>query len=128
MIKSISATGRFLQVQGGQASSTYINSFSGAQGIGNMRYNTSTQQMEVFDGNNWQMLATTHATVDLTYEAQELLEWARTQKLKEAERKNRIANNPALQKAYEAIRRAEENFDLLEAIAGDFKLEEKESL
>ena len=37
-------------------SSTYINGYSGLQGVGNMRYNTSSQSMEVFDGNNWIML------------------------------------------------------------------------
>ena len=50
-----------------------------------------------------------------------MLDWAREHRNKELARELKIKNNPALQKAYEAIKRAEENFDLLEAIAGDYK-------
>ena len=113
MIKGINTSGRYIEVQGG-ATSTYINNYSGAQGVGNMRYNTSSQNIEIYDGNNWQMLNMGYATVNLTYEAQSLLDWAQQERARQSKREHLIKNNPALQKAYEAIKRAEDNFDLLE--------------
>jgi hypothetical protein len=68
MIKNITASGRYIQVSGGNAS-TYVNGNHGAQGVGNMRYNTSNQQMEVYDGNNWITLNMDYASVGLNGEA-----------------------------------------------------------
>lgn len=113
MIKGINTQGRYMQVQGGTATN-YINNYSGAQGVGNMRYNTTNQNMEVYDGNSWQMLQMGYATVGLNYEAESLLDWARQERDRQTKREHLIKNNPALQKAYEAIQRAEANFDILE--------------
>jgi hypothetical protein len=112
MIKGINAGSPYLTVSGG-TSSTYINNYSGTQGVGNVRYNTSSQSMEVYDGNNWQMLNMSYATVDLSYDSQQLLEWARKERNRQFEREEKMKNNPALQKAMEAIKRAEDNFDLI---------------
>lgn len=113
MIKGIYA-GRYINVQGGAPSSTYISNSGSAQGVGNMRYNTQNQNVEVWDGNNWTTLAMNYATIELTGEAQMLLEWARNEQTKQLKRDELIKNNPALQKAYEAVKRAEANFDLIE--------------
>jgi hypothetical protein len=76
--------------------------------------------MQVFDGNTWMTMSTSYATVDLSPEAQTLLQWAREQKARHAEREDRIKKNPALQKAWENIRRAEENFDLIDNLVKDY--------
>jgi hypothetical protein len=44
--------GSFVTVSGGSGS-TYVNGYNGAQGVGNMRYNTTMHRIEVYDGNNW---------------------------------------------------------------------------
>ena len=75
MISTIMPTGRYVQVSGGGAS-TYVNNYSGSQGVGNMRYNTSMQCMEVFDGQNWQKINMATASVGLNHEAESLLDWA----------------------------------------------------
>ena len=113
MIKGINPQGRYIQVQGG-APTNYINNYSGAQGVGNVRFNTTNQNMEVFDGTNWQTLQMGYASVGLNYDAESLLDWARIERDRQFKREHLIKNNPALQKAWEAIKRAEENFDLLE--------------
>lgn len=113
MIKGITA-GRYINIQNGQPASNYVNNYSGGQGVGNVRFNTTTQNMEVFDGNNWMQLAMNYAQVELNGEAQMLLDWARQERNRQAQRQSLIQNNPALQKAWEAIQRAEANFDLLE--------------
>lgn len=115
MIKGINSSGRYITVNGGSVSNPYIS--PGASGAGMVRYNPNMSQLEVNDGNSWQMIASSYATVELTPEAESLLEWARKERSKQSEREHAVKNNPALAKAYEAIRRAEENFDLLEAIA-----------
>jgi len=113
MIKGISG-GRYLNVQNGQPTSNYVNHFPGALNVGQIRFNTTSQNMEVFDGNNWMQLAMNYATVDLNSEAQMLLDWARQERDRQAQRQSLIRNNPALQRAWEAIQRAEANFDLIE--------------
>jgi len=114
MIKGLTASGQFIQVENGYPSHNYINNYAGLQGVGNLRYNTSAQNMEVFDGMNWIQLNTNYATISLSLEAESLLDWAREQRRKQLDRETRIKDNPALQKAYEAIQRAEDNFDILE--------------
>ena len=112
MIKGITSNSAWLTVQNG-STSNYINNYTGAQGVGNMRFNTTNQNMEVFDGNNWQQLNMAYASVDLNSEAQQLLEWARNERNRKWAIEAKMKNNPALRKAYEAIQRAEENFDLI---------------
>ena len=114
MIKGINSSSQYITVHGGSPGSTYVNNYSGGQGVGNVRYNTSNQSMEVYDGNGWQMLTMGYATVDLSYDAQQLLEWARKERDNQLKREQLIKDNPALQKAFEAIQRAEANFDLIE--------------
>ena len=117
MIKGITSSSQYITVSGGNAMNTYFS--PGAQGAGQMRYNTASNNIEVWDGVTWKELGTSYASIDLNYEAQELLQWARTQRQLDLNRKTLIENNPALKKAYEAIQRAEDNFDLLATIAGD---------
>ena len=119
MIKGITSNSSFITISGGSSSSMYIS--PGTAGAGMMRYNPNTNNIEVNDGHTWKELTGSYASVDLSYEAQELLNWAREQKRKQLERETKIRNNPALQKAFEAIKRAEDNFDLLEAIAGNYQ-------
>lgn len=86
-------------------------------GKGMIRINGS--DLQVFDGTNWIYMAATYASVDLDADTQSLLEWARAERDKQNNREHRIRNNPALKKAYEAIQRAEENYDLLDRIVAD---------
>ena len=114
MIKGINTGGRYMQVDGGSPSTTYINNYGSNPGVGNMRYNPSSSNIEVYDGNSWQQLMMNYATVKLNYDAESLLDWARVERDRQFKREQLIKDNPALQKAYEAIKRAEDNFDILE--------------
>jgi len=84
MIKNIMASGRYITVSG-NSSGTYINGYSGLQGVGNMRYNTSSQNTEVFDGNNWVILNTSITSIGLNSDAESLLDWAREKRNEELE-------------------------------------------
>jgi hypothetical protein len=67
----------------------------------------------VFNGTGWQQLSTSYATVTLDQDILDIIQWARTQRQLEQNRATLIENNPALEKAYKAILRAEQNFDIL---------------
>lgn len=110
MIKGISGNNNLI-VSGGSASWPYINSNSSNPIQGMLRLNGN--DMQVFDGTAWLNLTSSYASVSLDAEAQDLLQWARTQRQLDLNRKTLIKNNPALQKAYESIQRAEANFDIL---------------
>jgi len=98
-------------VSGGNTALPYIGSNMNNPIQGMIRINGT--DMEVFNGTGWQTLSTSYATVGLDQETQDLLTWARTQRQLELNRATLIANNPALENAYKAILRAEQNFDIL---------------
>ena len=77
------------------------------------------QDIQTFDGSSWITVGASYANVSLDSESLDLLQWARTQRQLELNRKTLIENNPALQKAYEAVKRAEENFDFLSKFVED---------
>ena len=116
MIKGITG-GKYVMVQGGSSSDPYIS--PGSAGAGMLRYNPNMNCMEVNDGNMWKQLGMSYATVALDAEAESILNWAREERNRQRLREKRIQENPALKKAYEAILRAEENYDLLDKIIGD---------
>lgn len=117
MIKGINSSGRYLTVSGGTASNPYIS--PGSVGAGMMRYNPNMNCIEVNDGNSWQQLGVSYATVELNPDTEALLEWARLERTKQRILAERIEQNPALKKAYAAVVRAQENFDILDTIAGN---------
>jgi hypothetical protein len=75
--------------------------------------------LEVFNGTAWQSLPSSYATVSLDQDTQDLLQWARTQRQLEQNRATLIANNPALENAYKAVLRAEQNFEILSKFVED---------
>jgi hypothetical protein len=117
MIKGLMGSTNVI-VSGGNTSVPYISQNNNNPMQGMIRVWGS--DMQVFDGNTWMTMSTSYATVDLSPEAQTLLQWAREQKARHAEREDRIKKNPALQKAWENIRRAEENFDLIDNLVKDY--------
>lgn len=110
MIKGISS-GQGLTVMGGSPSLPYINMNNNNPLQGMVRVNGS--DLQVFDGSTWMTLTANYATVSLDAESQDLLQWARTQRQMDLNRKTLMANNPALERAYQAVKRAEANFDIL---------------
>jgi hypothetical protein len=110
MIKNITG-GPGVIVNGGNTVPQYINQNTNNPIQGMIRLSGS--DFQVFDGSGWQQLIAGYPSVSLDGETQDLLQWARTQRQLEMNRKTLIENNPALAKAHEAIKRAEANFDIL---------------
>ena len=104
MIKNLTANGAFVQVN----SYSPPNVYGSGQSAGQVRYNTITQHMEVYDGTNWISISQT-ATVGLSYDAEEILRWAQTKRAEEADLKERLAKHPGLKDAWEKF----QIFDIL---------------
>ena len=117
MIKSITAVGKYLGVMGATPPHTYINSQSGLQGGGNVRYNTTNQVFEVFDGNMWMQLSMTHAQIGLTPEAEGILDWAK-KKQAEEQRIQKLANE------HPGIRDLQEKLDVMIALVSKDRINE----
>jgi hypothetical protein len=69
--------------------------------------------LEVFNGTAWQSLPSSYATVSLDQETQDLLLWAKAQRTMAMNRLTLAQNNPALMKALEKLKKAEDDFELL---------------
>ena len=124
MIKGLMG-GNGVNVNGGNTSVPYVSQNNSNPMQGMLRIWGS--DMQVFDGNTWMNLSSSYATIELNGESQTLLQWAREQRDKQADREARIKKNPALQKAFENIKRAEENFDLIDALVKDYVHNEEET-
>ena len=120
MIKGISSTGRYFTTSGSNAS-TYVNGYSGAQGVGNMRYNTSTQNLEVFDGNNWIMMNMDYVNAGLTSEAESLLDWAKQKRNEELAWESLAEDNQAVKIALENLNKALQQLDITAKLARDYE-------
>ena len=115
MIKNIHARGRYMQIMGGSAS-TYVNANPGAQGVGNLRFNTSGQRLEVYDGSSWQELNMPHASVGLNGVAEEAIDWVQRQMAEEKRLSVLAKEHPAVADALEAVEQAQERVRIVAAL------------
>jgi len=115
MIKSIHSSSPFLTVSGGNPGSTYIGNFNGT-GVGNMRYNPNSQNIEVYDGSTWIILSAHHATINLNDEAVSLLEWARKKRYEDLEVERLAETNPAIKDLVTQIKEKEEQIRIVQTL------------
>jgi hypothetical protein len=100
-------------VVSGAPGSTYVNGYSGAQGVGNMRYNTTSQRTEVFDGTTWIQLNMGSMSIGLSPEVESLLNWARQKRNEEIEREQLAEKNPAIKDLVEQIKQKEDQIKMV---------------
>ena len=80
-----------------QVSSYYPPQIYGnGQSAGQVRYNTSTQQMEVYDGSSWMTVGGGSATVNLNGNAISILKWAERKMQEEYELQALANSNPTI--------------------------------
>jgi len=85
--------------------------------IGQLRYNGSTQSIEVYDGSVWLTIPNTYPTIELTGDAQMILNWARTKMLEESRIKELADKHPSVADALAAVDKAEEQVCIMVALA-----------
>ena len=72
----------------------------GSQSAGMLRYNTNSQQTEVYDGVSW-LNMTSSPQVSLSNEVIEVVQWARKKMVQEQQLEKLMENHPGLRDTYE---------------------------
>jgi hypothetical protein len=116
MIKSIHSSSPFLTVSGGNPGSTYIGNYSNATGVGNMRYNPNSQNIEVYDGSTWIILSAHHANVNLSDEAVSLLQWARKKRDEELEIERLAQTSPVINDLVTQVKEKQEQIRIVQTL------------
>ena len=75
----------------------------GSQSAGLVRYNSGTQNLEIYDGVTWHQFDNGSVTVNLAQETEDLLNWARGKRAEEAELKLLIESSPAAKDLIEKL-------------------------
>ena len=116
MIKSIMSMGKHVIVGGGNSASNYINTGAGMMGVGDLRFNTSTQQIEFYNGQTWQTFTMAQATVGLTGTAETAIDWALTKIEQEKEARALAEQYPAVADALNAVWESEQQLKTIVAL------------
>lgn len=119
MIKTVNGTGRYIMVNGGFPATTYINTSSGFMNVGDVRFNTNMQRLEVYDGNMWIELGTSHASVGLTPDAEKAIDWARQKMMEELELDALAEKNPTIRDLVNQINEAKEKIKVVQILTKD---------
>ena len=115
MIKNVYGSGRYLTAYNNNASN-YVNNFSGAQGLGDLRFNTVLQCLEVWNGQMWQSFNMSDVSLSLTSDAVEAIAWADQKRQEEMKIKALAEQHPAVADQMAAVREAEEKLRMVAAL------------
>lgn len=117
MLNGINTSGRYITVTGGSPS-TYVSKNYSSNGFmtGDMRYDLDSQCIKVFDGSNWVSLVSTNATIELSYEAQSLLDWASKKRLEDQLLEKQAQENPAIKDLVEQIKQKQEQIKMVQTL------------
>jgi flagellar hook-basal body complex protein FliE len=105
---SINTSSPFLFVD--QVVSPYIGQNGPAAGM--VRFNTSNQHLEAFDGNIWIRLAD-HQNLSMTQEAVDAIRWARDKIAEEQRLKQLAEKHPGVADAMQELQRASEQLEIM---------------
>lgn len=119
MIKTVNGTGRYVMVQGGFPATTYINTSTGYMNVGDVRFNTNIQMLEVYDGNRWVELNTSHASVGLTPDAELAIDWAKQKLNEELALERKAKDNPAIADLLKQRNTIDEQIKVIEILTKD---------
>ena len=110
MIKGLMGTCG-VTVSAGNTALPYVGPNINNPMTGMIRINNT--ELEVFNGTSWQQIPSSYATVSLDQEILDVIQWARAQRTMAMNRLTLAQNNPALMKALEKLKKAEDDFELL---------------
>jgi len=84
--------------------------------VGQLRYNGSSQNLEVYDGNSWILMNSAYPTIELAPHVQAVVAWAQTKMAEESRMRELAAKHPSVADALEALKRAEEQVQIVTAL------------
>ena len=111
MIKSVATSGRWLTMDGNSPSGPYIP--QGNAGSGMVRWSPALNCFEVNDGSNWQTLQMSNIFIDLNYEANEILTWAKKRMQEEQAWERSAQTNPSIKMALDNLNKAKEQLRII---------------
>lgn len=118
MIKNIT-TGAGLQVSSSYSNwPSFYNTISGTGNnlIGQVRYNGTSQNLEVYDGMSWLTLTSSYPTIELQPHVQAVVAWAQTKMHEETRLKELAAKHPSVADALAAVDQAQEQVRIVAAL------------
>jgi len=86
-------------------------------GLGDVRFNR--RHFEVWNGSTWEQLPSVSASIGLNSDTMNILEWARVEMQKQADRQNEADKHPMLAQALADLERAEERYQIIKALISD---------
>jgi hypothetical protein len=119
MIKNIT-TGAGLQVNNNYSNwPSFYNTVSstGNNLVGQLRYNGSSQNMEVYDGNSWLTMTGAYPTIELAPHVQAVVNWAQIKMAQEARMQELAAKHPTVADALAAVEKAQEQLEVVATLA-----------
>jgi hypothetical protein len=122
MIKTVNGAGRYVMVQGGFPATTYINTGSGYMNVGDVRFNTNMQRLEVYDGQMWVEMNTSHASIGLTPDAESALDWALRRMREDLELEYLAKSNPTIADLINQKKELEDKIKMVQTLMKDNKV------
>ena len=122
MLKTVNSMSRYMMVNGGMPATTYINTSSGYMNVGDVRYDTQMQRLEVYDGQMWREINSSHASVGLTPDAEMALDWATKKRNEELALEQKAKDNPAIADLLEQRKTIDEKIKVIEILTKDNKV------
>jgi UDP-3-O-acyl-N-acetylglucosamine deacetylase len=110
MIKGI-INGNGIVVHNGNPVTPYIS--PGAQSAGMLRYNSNSNNMEVYDGVTWLTMSTSYASIELSPDVQNVIQWAREKMEQERKIKALAEKHSAVADALAAVEHAQQQLDIV---------------
>ena len=97
MIKGLTSSSRYMTVSGGYTTNVPIpyRTISVNPSLGALRY-TSNGNIEVFDGSVWRTMESSYASVNLSPEAERVIDWAKEKMKEEKDLMELAVENPAV--------------------------------
>ena len=114
MIKGIAPMGKYTVISGGNTSVPYVNQNINNPMQGMIRINGTDTQ--VFDGTVWMTMNTSYASVGLSSDAEELLDWARKKRNEEMELEALAQTNPTIRDLLDTIKQKEEQITIVRTL------------
>lgn len=116
MINNVSSTSKHIYTSGG-SSLPYVSYNPTNPAQGDIRINGS--EMETFDGNQWIKIISGTASVGMSYEAEEALDWAIKKKKQEEEWYKLASTNEAVRTALDQLEQARTRLELITILSKD---------
>jgi hypothetical protein len=101
--------GEFMNVTSSKGAVPYLNPNPNPM-TGSLAFDSSTQSMKVFDGNNWQTVGGGSAMVNLTPNAIAILKWAEKKMFEEAQLNALCEQHPAIKDIVGEMRTSMDNY------------------